>query len=216
MLDLARGGQHVVGVERGVGDEQVVHDGEQVVAQETLANPALIRHRHHRIGAVHDERSDRRLQVAVAEILAEIAHVQDADAGLVHLGPRHAVHVQDGEVQLVCGTGQAAAAMPPRSGEHRQAGHRAKLHRAVAMMLGADERPQQGRLRRRVLARESLDVVRRQAHRVRHALRSVLPHALRERLVADRVLRHVVVVHQAVANDDVHHRERQRPRRWLA
>ena len=121
MLDLARGGQHVVGVARGFGDEQVVHDGEQVAAQETLANPALIRHRHHRVGAVHHERPDRRLQVAVAEILAEIAHVQDADAGLVRLGPRHAVHVQDGEVQLVCGTGKAAAAMPERSCEHRQA-----------------------------------------------------------------------------------------------
>ena len=63
MLDLARGRQHVVGVERGLGDEQVVHDREQVVAQETFPNPALIRHRHHRVGAVHDERSDRRLQI---------------------------------------------------------------------------------------------------------------------------------------------------------
>ena len=112
-------------------------------------------------------------------------------------------------MQLVCGTGQAAAAVPERSCEHRQAGHRTKQHRAVAMMLGADEGPQQGGLRHGVLARKSLDVVRRQAHRVRHALRRVLQHALRERLVADGVLRHVVVVHQAVANDDVHHRERQ-------
>ena len=112
MLDLARGGQHVVGVPRGLGDEQVVHDGEQVARAGDLSNPALIRHRHHRVGAVHHERPDRRRQVAVAEILSEIAHVQDADARRVRLGPRHAVHVQDGEVQLVSGTGQAAAAMP--------------------------------------------------------------------------------------------------------
>ena len=38
MLDLARGRQHVVGVERGIRDEQVVHDGEQVLAQEPLPN----------------------------------------------------------------------------------------------------------------------------------------------------------------------------------
>ena len=147
---------------------------------------------------------------AVAEILAEIAHVQHADARLVHLGHRHAVHVQDGELQLVRGAGEAAAAMPPRSGQHGKAGHRPEQHRAVAMVLGADERPQQRRLRRGVLARESLDVVRRQADRVRHALGGVLPDALRQRLVADRVLRDVVVIHEAVADDDVHHRERKR------
>ena len=42
------------------------------------------------------------------------------------------------------------------------------------------------------------------------SFRRVLPCALRQRFVPDGVLRHVVVVHQAVANHHVHHRQRQR------
>ena len=85
MLDLARRRQHVVGVARGFGDEQVVDDGEQILAQQPFTNPALIRHRHHRVGAVDDERANRRRQAAAAEIAADVAHVQHAHAGLVDL-----------------------------------------------------------------------------------------------------------------------------------
>ena len=130
--------------------------------------------------------------------------------GNVHLRHLHAVHVQRRELQRVRGASEPAAPVLPRSGQHRQAAKRAKLHRAVAMMLDADQRPQQRRLRRRVFARESFDVFCRQAHRVWHAFRRVLPHAFRERVVTDRVLRNVVVIDQAVADDDVHHRQRQR------
>ena len=154
-------GQHVVGVERGVGDEQVVHDGEQVVAEQPFADPALVRHRHHRIAAVHDQRSDRRRAGPRSQrSLPRSRMFRTRTPGLCTSGLSHAVHVQRREVERVRRARQAAAAMLPRAAQHRQAGQRAELHRAVAMVLDADERPQQGRLRRRVFAGESLDLVR--------------------------------------------------------
>jgi hypothetical protein len=78
----------------------------------------------------------------------------------VHLRHQHAIDVEDREVELVRRAGQPAAAMLPRAAEHRQTGERPKLHRPVAMVLDPDQRPQQRRLRRRVLAREPLDLFR--------------------------------------------------------
>ena len=66
----------------------------------------------------------RGCEVAAAQVLADVAHVQHADAGLVDLGHQHAVHVQRVELQHVRRSRQAAAAMLPRAAEHR-AGTRA-------------------------------------------------------------------------------------------
>jgi hypothetical protein len=103
------------------------------------------------------------MQVAVAEILAEVAHVQDADAGLVHLGHLHAVFVECGEVELMGRAREASPAMLPCAAEDWQTSQRAEQHGAVAMVLDADQRSQQRRLSRRVLAREALDVFCRQS-----------------------------------------------------
>ena len=145
-----------------------------------------------------------------AEIVADVAHVQHADARFVHLGHLDAVRVEDGELQLVRGPREAAAPVPPRTRQHGQAAERPKDHRAVAMMLWADERPQQRRLRRGVFAREPFDLFDRETDRVRYTIGRVLPGALGQRVVADRVLRNVVGVDEAVADDDVHHRQRER------
>ena len=110
VLDLARGRQHVVGVECGVGHEEIVDDGEQIVAQEPFADPALIRHRHHRVRPEYDQRSDGRLQLAAAEIVADVAHVQHADARLVHLGHLDAVHASAANCSLCVDR----ASPPPR------------------------------------------------------------------------------------------------------
>ena len=101
--------------------------------------------------------------------------------------------------------------MLPRADQHGEAGQRAELHRAVAMMLGTDQRPQQRRNRRRVLACESLDVRGRQADDIRDAVGRVVLDAIDQRVVADGVLRDVVAIDEPVADDHVHHRERQRP-----
>ena len=130
--------------------------------------------------------------------------------GLYMLRHQHAVHVQHAEMEGMGRPCEAAAAVPPRAAEDGQARQRAKLHRAVAMVLDADERPQQRRLRGRVFAGEALDLLGRQSDRVRYLCRRVLLHALRQGFVPDGVLRHVVVIHEAVANHDVHHRQRQR------
>ena len=100
--------------------------------------------------------------------------------------------------------------MLPRSDENRQAAEGAKLHRAVAVMLDANQRPQQRRRGRRVLAGEPLDVGCGQADRAGDALRRVLLHPLDKRVVADGVPGHVVVIDQIVADDHVHHGERER------
>lgn len=57
---------------------------------------------------------------------------------------------------------QAPAAILPRSAERRQTRQGPVLHGAVTMMLDPDERSYQGRMRRRVLAGETLDLVGRQ------------------------------------------------------
>ena len=100
------------------------------------------------------------------KIPADVAHVQHADVRLVDVRHQHAIDVQHGELQRVRRAREAAAAMPPRAGEHGEARQRAELHRAVAMVLDADERPQERRLRRRVLAGEALDLAGRQADRM--------------------------------------------------
>ena len=107
-------------------------------------------------------------------------------------------------------TRETAAAVLPRAGQDRQAADGAELHRAIALVLDPDQRPQQRRLRRRVLAGEPFDVTGRKADGAGDALRRVLLDSLDERVVSDRVAGDVVVIDQAVADDDVHHRERER------
>ena len=140
VLDLARGRQHVVGEAGRLGDEEVVHDGEEVVAQQPLANLVLMGHRHERIGAVHHQRADRRIKSWVAQVLTEVAHVERPHPGAVDLGHQHAVHRQRGELQRMRRARQASAAMAPRAAQRGQAGQRAELHRAVTVMLDADQR----------------------------------------------------------------------------
>ena len=95
----------------------------------------------------------------------------------------------------------------PRSAQHGEARERAEQHRAVAVVLNPDQRPQQRRLRRRVLSREALDLAGRQSGDLRDAFRRVVAHARHERVESDRVPRHVFAIDEIVADHHVHHRE---------
>ena len=76
VLDLAGRRQDIVGVPRGVCDEQVMHHGEQVFAGEALFDQRLIGDRHRRVRAIDHQRLDWRIECWIAEVLAQIAHVE--------------------------------------------------------------------------------------------------------------------------------------------
>ena len=83
-------------------------------------------------------------------------------------------------------------------------GRKAAEHLRV---LNPDQRPQQRRLRCRVLSSEALDLADRQAGDVRDAFWRVVAHARHERVESDRVLRHVFAIYEIVPDHHVHHRE---------
>ena len=210
MFDLTGGRQHVIGVARRLGDEQVVHDREEILAQQSLANACLVRHRHHRVGAVDDQRADRRLQIAASQRSLPMSRMFStrtpacrprASARGPCRAPRSAAHAWTAPVRR---RGASSA------GEHRQAG---QVRNCIAPLrwcsMPISGRSSDGCVVAYSRAKRSISLPR-QAPPCRHALRRVLPHAIDQRLVADGVARHVVVIDEAVADDDVHHGERER------
>ena len=83
LLAPARSRQHHVGELRGLGEEQVLHDHEQVVLREDLADPRQLRHRHRRVGRGDPQELDRAL-LGVAEDLHRVGRrrpVRDRQSG---------------------------------------------------------------------------------------------------------------------------------------
>ena len=84
------GGQHDVGVSRGVGDEMLGRDEEQILAAQPLDDLVGLRRLAHRIGVVDVEAHDRRIELHVAgERAAELEIVDHARAGADEIRPRH-------------------------------------------------------------------------------------------------------------------------------
>ncbi len=115
----------------------------------------------------------------------------------------HAVEVAGAEQH-------AAARLTPRADERRQAGDGAHGRAAAAVPLQAVVHANRGRTRGGVVAREPHDRVGRNTADVRGALGGILLHPLTQRVEAHGEARHVVGVVQALVDDHVHHRQRQR------
>ena len=113
-------------------------------------------------------------------------------------------------VERIDAAHQPTAAMSPRAGEDREAGDVAVRHGAVLAVLHPDQDADRRRFALAVDDGEALDVGRLQAADLGHPLRRPLLQALDELVVPDRVLGDVVVVHQPLGHEDVHHPQRER------
>ena len=211
MLDLARGGQHVVGVERGIGDEQVVHDGEQVLAQEPLAESGP-----DSASTPSDwppyTMSDRTggCRSRLQRSLPRSRMFSTRTPGLYTSG----INTRSMSSTANWSTWVDRARPPPRCLHAPLSTARHASVRNCIAPLRWCSRPISGR------SSDGCVVAYSRANRSISSTgsptvcdtccRRVLPCAVRQRFVPDGVLRHVLVVHQAVANHHVHHRQRQR------
>ncbi len=121
LFELARGRQHDVGVVGRVGHEQLVDDGEEVVALQPFDDQAGVGRGGDRVGAEDEERFDRRVVDLAGQRRAEAVHVDRTrgSAGIRLAWPtasRVPAHIAAGAV------GQPAAAHAVLAGHGRQAG----------------------------------------------------------------------------------------------
>ena len=158
MLELHGGGQHDVGEARRVGQVVLEHDGVQVVARETAQHLRLVGRDRRRVRVPHDQRRHGRVEVGGRQRLAEARHVERARRAALEAGP-----LEHAGVERVGGRArdvrEPAAAVPPRSGERRDAGDRPVRDRRAGVALGADAETDQRRLHGRDLARQRADRV---------------------------------------------------------
>ncbi|MBF8288781.1 MAG: hypothetical protein HW381_1889 [Candidatus Rokubacteria bacterium] len=108
------------------------------------------------------------------------------------------------------GQERPARGMRIRARERRQARDRATGAAAVVVPREPDPHAQERRLRRPVAARKAHDRLRREPRGGGDPLRVVLLDVLRERAVAERGTVDILVVHQALFDEHVHHPQRQR------
>ncbi|EXI68478.1 MAG: hypothetical protein AW08_01260 [Candidatus Accumulibacter adjunctus] len=207
LFHVAARRQQDVGIVGGVGLEEVVYDGEQVVAGKPAHHLARLWGDCQRVAVVDEDRLDRRPRVQ--QVVADGAHVDDARRRMRHqVGP-----FERGRVHRVIARGgqqDAAGGVAPGTGERRQAGDRAQRHAAaggaVDAVVGTDRRWP----RAAVGLRQLLDDARLDAADRRHACRRKRPHALGEFREAQGVAGDVVLVEEVVADQHVHQAERQR------
>ena len=208
-FNLTRRGQHVVRIASCFRGDQVMHDCKKIVSQQTFNDALLIGDCHDRIAVVDAQTADRRIQIAIAEVVAEIPHVQRSHTWLVLVRHQDSAIVQRRILQRPRRTCQAATAMSPRTGQHRKARQRAERHRPVAMMFEPDQRSQQRWRGGCVFVCKAFDFICRQADDRRDAGRSVIMNSLHELFVAQSVSRDIIMIDQIVANDHMHHRQSQ-------
>ena len=152
VLHLGGGGEHDVGEARRVGHQLLADHGEQVVTGEALAHEPAVGDRHGGVAVPHEQGmdADRR----VGEGPTEVVHAD---------GAGRVGDVEDRVVDLLAEPaadrpGQTSAEVAPGAGEHRQAGEGAEEHRAVLVVLGPDERADEGRPRGAVGVGQLLDL----------------------------------------------------------
>jgi hypothetical protein len=207
VLDLHRRRQHEIGVARGVGEDVVHDDGEEIRPRESLADLRLVRCARNRVRGVDEQRLDRRIG-EVEQPLAEAGHAErsrDPRAQVVahQRGPVHAEEAP-GVVR------RAAARIAPVAGHAGQACDRPHRHTAAAVALQADPEADARRPRMGDATAEGDDVVDRESGDARDALGRVLENALAKHVPAERVLRDELAVLRALGEHHVHQPERER------
>ncbi len=210
MFECGIGGQHNVGIGRGVAPESVVHHGEQVLARQAFARRDRVRHAVGRIGVPAEQRLDRRAQVRIAERVAQLDHVDGArlapgqQIGALQFAQIHPAHLASG--------GHAHAALAAhRPGDNGQQLDRLGHHPAVVVTLYAPVQADEGLFGAAVEQRQLFHVRRRYAGDRFDPFERILGKALLDQfLPTHRVVAQEIKVMQSAIDDDFHHAQRQR------
>ena len=195
-----------------VGHEQLMDDGEQVIAGQTLMDEPGIRRHGGRVRAEHIERLDRRAGRLAGERRAEAIHVDrpggpDARRGqLLPLVDRLAIPFEISAGAI----GKSAAAHPVLPGDGRQHENGADALAAHAVALQPVGDLDQARFAAGVQPGQFLHVLDRQPGDFGRALRRVVHDAPAQFRPAGGVFREPGFVVQSLADDHMGHAQRQR------
>ena len=231
VLQKRRRRQHKIRVIGGVGKKLLVHHGEEIVALEAAPHRVRIRRHRSRIRVVHKQRMHRRAVVgtvlllprSLAPLLPRLAKLGQRLAKRRHIHhprqpPQRRSQRQIGPLQCFFVPRKrarrrklsSAAARLPCPRQRRQHRNRAHRRSAVLRALHAVIQPQRRGPRRRVLARQLLNLAGRHSGPSSHAFRSVFAHTLGQRFKAVRHSGNVGAVFQAFVENHVHQAQRQR------
>ncbi len=129
VLEGGGGRQHDVREVDGVGPEELVHHGEEILAGQTRADALLIRRHRRHVGVVDEQRLHWRVESLVGEDPSDLAHVEGAGAGRGEVGA-----LEGGGPHRV-GTGgrqeRPAAGVAPGADHRRKAGDGPDRHAAA-------------------------------------------------------------------------------------
>ena len=206
VLELSGGRQHDIGVVGGVGEENFVHHGEQVLAPESGDHLLRVRAHRHRVVVVDIDRAHRRL--GRCERVAERRLVDGArpvrhQVGSFECRVVHAIKIAGGERHPPRG-------IAPVPGERRQAGDGAHRHAAAGVPLHTVIEPDRRRPRAGVLARQRHDLLSRETANGRRLFRRIVLHPLLQLRKAEGMAPDVIVIVESLADDHVHHAQGQR------
>jgi hypothetical protein len=204
VLELRRRRQHDVGPVRGVGEEVLQHDGEQILARQPAQHGVAVGRDGGRIAVVDDQRANRwaaDARVGPREGLAQADHV-DGPRGRTEVGALER-RLVEGEVG---GGGQlhAAAGPAPVAGDRRQTGDVAHGHAAAGVALQAVVHSDECRARAAVPLAERDDRLLRQPRDRRGACGRPGCGAGPQLVRAERVALEVVAVLQPPVEHHVH------------
>ena len=209
LLKLSGGRQHQVGVAGGVGQEMLADHGEQVLPRQARDHLVLFRADHHRVGVVHHQRGDRRVQAQLPgqrpaqQELVDDPGPRRGQLGMEQGGP---VHRERPQRQLQ----QPAADPPPGSGQRGQAGDRAHRLPAPGVPLDGHPDPDHRRLAGGVLPGQGPDVIGRDPGLLRCPFRGIPGDPLGQLVITDGVVADVGLIGESLADDHVHQGQRER------
>jgi len=210
VLDLGCRRQDVVGVPRGIRQQLLVDDREQILPAEALEDEVLAGRDRGGVAGVDDQRLDRRLEGWIGQRPPELHHVDLPDRGVLQLRHLDRVRVERLEMEAGGEEEEAAAAVPPGAGQRGEAADRAEGHPAVRAMLHADQGPDQRGSATRVGAGKTDDLLLRQPGEPSYPLRRVFGKPLPQLLEAQRVALDVVGIVKVLGDDHLHHPQRKR------
>ena len=196
-------------------------DGEEVGAREAAEDGGLIRCDGGGVRVVDEECVDRGAvcwvgakcrAVRIGERLAEDRHINGACQAADGAGLGQVRALQGRAVPLKSAAGgklESAAVMLPRAGERGQHGDGARGGSSVVAALHAVVDANDGRRGRGVIVGEALDIGDGNAGQGRNVVGWVVRDAFAELIEAAGPAGDVVLIVEAVADDDMHHAQRE-------
>ena len=143
VLERGRRRQHDVGIERRVGQEAFVYDGEEVIAQKPFGHFLLVGRGAGRIRGVDEEALDGRLRGG-GQGVADFTHVDEAHV-FPQVGALHDVLAEGAAARH--GGEEAAARLLPCADGGGQSEQESRRHRAVRIAREAAAKTYEGRAR---------------------------------------------------------------------